>query len=183
MLDIEEDLAGVSPESEFRAATRRETIRELCKEFPLTPAVMRVLEARGVDVTRWGMERVVTEEPVLDDDGAPVLGDDGEPRKTEVVTYNNATFVMRELQIGEMKAAGMGATEVDLEKKQIEASLLRFGRMDVKKKVYELEYILGSGGHILHILLMACSNSLMFPGGQFEDITEAMGAAKRGKFL
>lgn len=173
-MDIESTLEG-RDSAEFKPALRPEKAGRLRKEYALIGAVMQIFELRGVDPSRWGITREEYEETVD--------GPDGETVKRKVVKYNGATFVVRELDMHELKKAAEypGA---DGEIEQIKLALVKFGKMDVKGSAYEVDFILSAGGSVLHQLLLAASNAILWPGGApepiFAEMSEALGS---GKFL
>lgn len=173
-MDIEKTLEGRGP-ADLKPATRPEKAGRLRKEYALISAVMQIFEQKGVDATRWGITREEWEETVT--------GPDGEPVKRQVVKYNGATFVVQELYIDELKKAAEypgAAGEVE----QIKRALVKFGKMDLQGSAYEVDYILSAGGSVLHQLLLAASNAILWPGGAPEPIFAEMSEAlSSGKFL
>jgi len=162
-MGIEEELAGAPAK---KATTTAAAVRRLRMEVDIPTEVLAVMERKGADLGRWGIERVVTE---LDG--------------VELVGYTGGVVVMQELTASELKASAAAASEYEAEYQQIRRQLVQFGAVDVTDKVMELKAILDFGGIPMFQLLVASGNAVLFGGAGPEVLSSVVKAAGAGRMV
>lgn len=156
--DFEKDLEGASPK--VKHASPRDRVRLLREQYTIPNIVLEAIADRGEDLAQWGIETIV----------------DGETK-----TYKNAVFVVRELTTQQVKEAARESTEEDSEIAQVKLALVKFGAMDVEGREFDLDKILAAGGYMLHMLLLAASNNIVFGGSQGGFMSQMAGSLSQGK--